>query len=33
MKLKRLLKWTRRGLLVVFLALSAWGVISYWAST
>ena len=33
MKLKRLLKWTRRGLLVVVLALSLWGVISYWTST
>jgi NADPH:quinone reductase-like Zn-dependent oxidoreductase len=33
MKLKRLLKWTVRGLLVVFLALTVWGVISYWRST
>jgi NADPH:quinone reductase-like Zn-dependent oxidoreductase len=33
MKLKRLLKWTTRGLLVVFLALTGWGVISYWTST
>jgi len=33
MKLKRLLKWTTRGLLVVFLALTVWGVIAYWTST
>ena len=33
MKIRRLLKWTVRGLLVVFLALTGWGVISYWRST
>jgi NADPH:quinone reductase-like Zn-dependent oxidoreductase len=33
MKLKRLLKWTTRGLLVVFLTLIGWGLIAYWTST
>jgi NADPH:quinone reductase-like Zn-dependent oxidoreductase len=33
MKLKRLLKWTARGLLVVFFALTGWGFIAYWTST
>ena len=33
MKLKRLLKWTTCVLLVVFLALTGWGVIAYWTST
>jgi NADPH:quinone reductase-like Zn-dependent oxidoreductase len=33
MKIKRLLKWTVRGLLVVFLALTGWGFIAYWRST
>ncbi len=33
MKLKRLLKWTARGLLVVFLALIGWGVVAYWTMT
>jgi NADPH:quinone reductase-like Zn-dependent oxidoreductase len=31
MKLKRLLKWTIRGLLVMFLGLTVWGMISYWS--
>jgi NADPH:quinone reductase-like Zn-dependent oxidoreductase len=33
MKLKRLLKWTTRILLIVFFALTGWGVIAYWTST
>jgi NADPH:quinone reductase-like Zn-dependent oxidoreductase len=33
MKLKRLLKWTTRGLLVVFLALFVWFQFAYWTST
>jgi NADPH:quinone reductase-like Zn-dependent oxidoreductase len=33
MKLKRLLKWTGRVLLVVFLTLIGWGLIAYWTST
>ena len=33
MKLKRMLKWTTRVLLVVFLALIGWGVVAYWRST
>ena len=33
MKLKRLLKWTTYVLLIVFLALTGWGVIAYWTST
>jgi NADPH:quinone reductase-like Zn-dependent oxidoreductase len=33
MKLKRLLKWTTRGLLVVFLALCVWFQFAYWTST
>ncbi len=33
MKLKRLVKWTTRGLLVVFFTLAGWGLIAYWAST
>ncbi len=33
MKLKRLLKWTTRGLLVVFLVFTGWGFIAYWRST
>ncbi len=33
MKIRRLLKWTGRVLLVVFLTLIGWGFIAYWAST
>jgi NADPH:quinone reductase-like Zn-dependent oxidoreductase len=33
MKLKRLLRWTGRVLLVVFLTLIGWGLIAYWSST
>jgi NADPH:quinone reductase-like Zn-dependent oxidoreductase len=33
MKLKRLLKWTARGLLIVFFTLTGWGLIAYWTST
>lgn len=33
MKLKRLLKWTTRILMVVFLTLIGWGLIAYWTST
>jgi NADPH:quinone reductase-like Zn-dependent oxidoreductase len=33
MKLKRLLKWTGRVLMVVFLTLIGWGLIAYWTST
>jgi NADPH:quinone reductase-like Zn-dependent oxidoreductase len=33
MKLKRLLKWTTRGLLVVLLALFVWFQFAYWTST
>src|ERR1700704_5598703 len=33
MKIRRLLKWTTRGLLVVFLALTGCGFIAYWTST
>lgn len=33
MKVKRQLKWTTRILLVVFLALTGWGLIAYWTST
>jgi len=33
MKIRRLLKWTTRGLLVVFLILAVWGFVSYWKST
>jgi NADPH:quinone reductase-like Zn-dependent oxidoreductase len=33
MKLKTLLKWTARGLLVGFLMLLGWGFIAYWTST
>ncbi len=33
MKIRRLLNWTTRGLLVVFLALIGWGFIAYWRST
>lgn len=33
MKLKRLFKWTTRGLLVVFLLLIGWGFVAYWRST
>jgi predicted ribosomally synthesized peptide with SipW-like signal peptide len=31
--IKRLLKWTARGLLVVFLLFIGSGVIAYWTST
>jgi len=33
MKLKRLVKWTGRVLLVVFLTLIGWGFLAYWTST
>ena len=33
MKLKRLVKWTGRVLMVVFLTLIGWGLIAYWTST
>ena len=33
MKIKRLLKWTGRVLMLVFLTLIGWGVIAYWTST
>lgn len=33
MKLRRLLKWTGRVLMVVFLTLIGWGLIAYWTST
>ncbi len=33
MKLKRLLKWSTRILLFVFLTLTGWGLIAYWTST
>src|SRR4051812_32431045 len=33
MKLRRLLKWATRGLLVLFLALVAWIQFAYWTST
>jgi len=33
MKLKRLLKWTVCGVLVVFFAITVWGVITYWTTT
>lgn len=33
MKIRRLLKWTGRVLMVVFLTLIGWGFIAYWAST
>src|SRR5213592_856427 len=33
MKLRRLLKWTIRGFVFLFLALTLFGVIAYWSST
>src|ERR1044072_5000210 len=33
MKLRRLLKWTTHGLLVVFLGLLGWLLVAYWTST
>jgi NADPH:quinone reductase-like Zn-dependent oxidoreductase len=33
MKIRRLLKWTTRGLLVVFLGLLGWLFVAYWSST
>jgi NADPH:quinone reductase-like Zn-dependent oxidoreductase len=33
MKIRRFVKWTTRGLLVVLVVLIAWGFIAYWSST